>query len=206
MLTRTRWALILTAAFSAVILAGHAYVMALVLLVQVLSFRELTHIGYAPSALKRLPWTRTTKWCAAHRSTPDDADAASADPGSVGEPGTFSSWSTFSCMARVRCSTWAIWAWPSRSPSRSSSSTSLSPTHCTWPVRALFSGTHTETRPSHGGVSCLPATGIVFFVTTLRKGHYRFQFRQLAWTHMSLFFVVVQPHFIIENVFEGLIW
>ena len=43
-------------------------------------------------------------------------------------------------------------------------------------------------------------------MTTLRKGHYRFQFRQLAWTHMSIFFVVLQPHMIIENVFEGLIW
>ncbi|KKY21455.1 putative phosphatidate cytidylyltransferase [Phaeomoniella chlamydospora] len=48
--------------------------------------------------------------------------------------------------------------------------------------------------------------GFVFFVATLEKGHYRFQFTQFAWTHMALYFVVVQAHFIMNNVFEGMIW
>ena len=41
---------------------------------------------------------------------------------------------------------------------------------------------------------------------TLKKGHYKFQFTQFAWTHMALYLVVVQAHFIMNNVFEGMIW
>ncbi|KAF9312153.1 hypothetical protein BGZ91_006606 [Linnemannia elongata] len=48
--------------------------------------------------------------------------------------------------------------------------------------------------------------GFVFFVANLKKGHYRFQFSQFAWTHMTLLLVVCQSHFIINNIFEGLIW
>ena len=62
MVVRVRWGAVLVAAFVAVLAAGHAYVMALVLAVQLLAFREITHIALAPSQRKRLPWTRTTKW------------------------------------------------------------------------------------------------------------------------------------------------
>ncbi|KAK5175480.1 phosphatidate cytidylyltransferase [Saxophila tyrrhenica] len=48
--------------------------------------------------------------------------------------------------------------------------------------------------------------GFVFFVTSLQKGHYRFQFTQFAWTHMALYLIVVQAHFIMNNIFEGMIW
>ncbi|KAI1914751.1 phosphatidate cytidylyltransferase [Ophidiomyces ophidiicola] len=48
--------------------------------------------------------------------------------------------------------------------------------------------------------------GFVFFVGSLQKGHYRFQFTQFAWTHMALFLIVVQAHFIMNNIFEGMIW
>lgn len=48
--------------------------------------------------------------------------------------------------------------------------------------------------------------GFVFFVASLKKGHYRFQFTQFAWTHMALYLVVVQAHFIMNNIFEGMIW
>lgn len=48
--------------------------------------------------------------------------------------------------------------------------------------------------------------GFVFFVTTLQKGHYKFQFTQFAWTHMALFLIVGQAHFVINNIFEGFIW
>ncbi|KAH0559798.1 hypothetical protein GP486_003686 [Trichoglossum hirsutum] len=37
-------------------------------------------------------------------------------------------------------------------------------------------------------------------------GHYRFQFTQFAWTHMALYLIVVQAHFIMNNIFEGMIW
>ena len=49
-------------------------------------------------------------------------------------------------------------------------------------------------------------TGFVFFVGSLQKGHYKFQFTQFAWTHMALYLIVVQAHFIMNNIFEGMIW
>ena len=48
--------------------------------------------------------------------------------------------------------------------------------------------------------------GFVVFVGSLQKGHYRFQFTQFAWTHMALMIIVVQAHFVINNVFEGMFW
>jgi phosphatidate cytidylyltransferase len=52
----------------------------------------------------------------------------------------------------------------------------------------------------------LYTAGLVLFVLLLEKGHYKFQFFQFFWTHMTLLVVVVQSHFVIHNVFEGLIW
>ncbi|KAK7539576.1 phosphatidate cytidylyltransferase [Phyllosticta citribraziliensis] len=52
----------------------------------------------------------------------------------------------------------------------------------------------------------LYVTGFVFFVVSLQKGHYKFQFTQFAWTHMALYLIVVQAHFIMNNIFEGMIW
>lgn len=48
--------------------------------------------------------------------------------------------------------------------------------------------------------------GFIFFVSSLQKGHYKFQFSQFAWIHMALFLIVGQAHFVINNVFEGFIW
>ena len=55
-------------------------------------------------------------------------------------------------------------------------------------------------------LTLLPAIGFVFFVTSLQKGHYKFQFTQFAWTHMALYLIVVQAHFVMNNIFEGMIW
>lgn len=52
----------------------------------------------------------------------------------------------------------------------------------------------------------LLVAGFVFFVASLKGGHLKFQFTQFAWTHMALLIIVVQAHFIMNNVFEGLIW
>lgn len=52
----------------------------------------------------------------------------------------------------------------------------------------------------------LTSTGFVFFVGSLQKGHYRFQFTQFAWSHMALYLIVVQAHFVMNNVLEGMIW
>jgi phosphatidate cytidylyltransferase len=46
----------------------------------------------------------------------------------------------------------------------------------------------------------------VFFVGSLKKGFYKVQFHQFGWTHMALFLIVFQAHFMMNNVFEGMIW
>lgn len=49
-------------------------------------------------------------------------------------------------------------------------------------------------------------TGFVFFVMNLKKGLYRQQMSQFGWTHMAIFLIVFQAHFIVDNILEGLIW
>ncbi|KAK9476299.1 cytidylyltransferase family-domain-containing protein [Lipomyces japonicus] len=48
--------------------------------------------------------------------------------------------------------------------------------------------------------------GFMIFVSSLEKGHYKFQFAQFAFTHVTLLLVVVQAHFIMNNIFSGLFW
>ncbi|KAK9322326.1 cytidylyltransferase family-domain-containing protein [Lipomyces orientalis] len=48
--------------------------------------------------------------------------------------------------------------------------------------------------------------GFMIFVSSLEKGHYKFQFAQFAFTHVTLLLVVVQAHFIMNNIFAGLFW
>jgi phosphatidate cytidylyltransferase len=48
--------------------------------------------------------------------------------------------------------------------------------------------------------------GFVLFVANLKKGHYKFQFSQFAWTHMTLLLVTAQSHFVVNNLFEGMFW
>lgn len=48
--------------------------------------------------------------------------------------------------------------------------------------------------------------GLVTFVLNLKEGHYKFQFSQLSLTIMSLLFIVVQSHFVVKNIKEGLVW
>ncbi|KZZ93654.1 phosphatidate cytidylyltransferase [Ascosphaera apis ARSEF 7405] len=48
--------------------------------------------------------------------------------------------------------------------------------------------------------------GFVFFVASLQKRHYKFQFTQFAWSHMALYLIVVQAQFIMNNILEGMIW
>ncbi|KAK2702839.1 phosphatidate cytidylyltransferase, photoreceptor-specific-like [Artemia franciscana] len=48
--------------------------------------------------------------------------------------------------------------------------------------------------------------GFVWFVLSLVKKNYMKQFSLFAWTHIALLIVVTQSYFIIQNIFEGLIW
>ncbi|KAK9459672.1 phosphatidate cytidylyltransferase [Lipomyces oligophaga] len=48
--------------------------------------------------------------------------------------------------------------------------------------------------------------GFVIFVSSLEKGHYQFQFMQFAFTHVALFLIVVQGHFVAKNIMAGMYW
>ncbi|XP_038972147.1 phosphatidate cytidylyltransferase 1-like isoform X3 [Phoenix dactylifera] len=48
--------------------------------------------------------------------------------------------------------------------------------------------------------------GFVWFILTLKKKMYKYQFSQYAWTHMILLTVFVQSSFTVANIFEGIFW
>ncbi|XP_042446857.1 phosphatidate cytidylyltransferase 1-like [Zingiber officinale] len=48
--------------------------------------------------------------------------------------------------------------------------------------------------------------GFVWFILTLKKKTYKYQFSQYAWTHMILLMVFVQSAFAVANIFEGIFW
>eukprot|EP00262_Sarcandra_glabra_P001847 TRINITY_DN1200_c0_g1_i1.p1 TRINITY_DN1200_c0_g1~~TRINITY_DN1200_c0_g1_i1.p1 ORF type:complete len:426 (+),score=51.81 TRINITY_DN1200_c0_g1_i1:209-1486(+) len=48
--------------------------------------------------------------------------------------------------------------------------------------------------------------GFMWFILTLKKKMYKYQFGQYAWTHMILFVVFAQSSFTVGNIFEGIIW
>ncbi|KAK9466102.1 cytidylyltransferase family-domain-containing protein [Lipomyces arxii] len=48
--------------------------------------------------------------------------------------------------------------------------------------------------------------GFMIFVSSLEKGHYKFQFAQFGFTHVTLLLVVVQAQFIMNNIFAGMFW
>ncbi|KAJ6805289.1 putative phosphatidate cytidylyltransferase 1 [Iris pallida] len=48
--------------------------------------------------------------------------------------------------------------------------------------------------------------GFVWFILTLKKKRYKYQFGQYAWTHMILLLVFAQSSFTVANIFEGIFW
>ena len=60
--------------------------------------------------------------------------------------------------------------------------------------------------PNHRARFLFLSLGFVFFVGSLKAGHLKFQFAQFGWTHMALLLIVVQAHFIMNNVLEGMFW
>ncbi|CAN0901000.1 Phosphatidate cytidylyltransferase 3 [Linum grandiflorum] len=49
-------------------------------------------------------------------------------------------------------------------------------------------------------------TGFVWFILSLKKKMYKYQFGQYAWTHMILIVVFAQSAFTVANIFEGIFW
>jgi hypothetical protein len=50
------------------------------------------------------------------------------------------------------------------------------------------------------------STGFVWFIVTLKKKAYKYQFSQYAWTHMILLMVFAQSSFTVANIFDGIFW
>ncbi|KAF5472712.1 hypothetical protein F2P56_009406 [Juglans regia] len=48
--------------------------------------------------------------------------------------------------------------------------------------------------------------GFMWFILTLKKKMYKYQFGQYAWTHMILIVVFAQSSFTVANIFEGIFW
>ncbi|KAL5576325.1 hypothetical protein UlMin_018024 [Ulmus minor] len=48
--------------------------------------------------------------------------------------------------------------------------------------------------------------GFIWFILTLKKKMYKYQFGQFAWTHMILFVVFAQSALAVANIFEGIFW
>jgi len=48
--------------------------------------------------------------------------------------------------------------------------------------------------------------GLILFVWSLKKKHYKYQFKQFAYCHVTLLVIVVQSSFLVSNMFKGMIW
>ena len=59
---RTLWGAILIGTFVAIILAGHAYLMALVLAIQAAAFYEIVRIAHEPGKERKLPYAWYLNW------------------------------------------------------------------------------------------------------------------------------------------------
>lgn len=57
-------------------------------------------------------------------------------------------------------------------------------------------------------VTCyfLYIAGFMWFILSLKKKMYKYQFGQYAWTHMILIVVFTQSAFTVANIFEGIFW
>lgn len=53
---------------------------------------------------------------------------------------------------------------------------------------------------------CLYTMGFITFVLSLKPKCYMRQFSLFAWTHVSLLIIVTQCHFMIQNIYNGLVW
>ncbi|ANB13186.1 phosphatidate cytidylyltransferase [Sugiyamaella lignohabitans] len=155
-IVRTVWTLVMIVFFVAILGAGHIWVIALVGLIQILTFKEVINLSSEPAREKRLPWGRKLNWYF----------LATTIYFLEGE-------NLIYYFKNV----------------------------------VLVDSLLLPLAIHHRFLSyCLYIIGFVYFVYSLEKGHYKFQFTQFCITHMTLFLVVIQAHFIVNNIFAGLFW
>ncbi|CAH0058384.1 unnamed protein product [Clonostachys solani] len=154
--TRTVWTFIMIAGFFAALFMGHIYIILVITIVQIISFKEVIAIANIPSRARSLNSTKNLNWY----------------------------WLA-TTMYFLYGET-VIYYFK----------------HIVLVDKVLLPlATH------HRFISfILYVFGFVIFVASLSAGHYKFQFTNFAWTHMALYLIVCQAHFIMNNVFEGMIW
>lgn len=154
--TRTVWSLIMIFLFLVSIAMGHISLIGIVLLLQILTFKEIIAMTSEPARDKNIPYNRTLNWYFL-----------------VASLYYLDSQSFFGVFQE----------------------------------RIFANKVLTFLVVNHKLISyTLFIAGFVFFVWTLKKGYYRFQFAQLCITHMTLLLVVFQLHLLIENILSGIIW
>ncbi|KAJ9137552.1 Phosphatidate cytidylyltransferase [Pleurostoma richardsiae] len=155
-LTRTLWTFVMIGGFFTALFMGHIYIILIITIVQIISFKEVIAIANVPSRARQLRSTKNLNWY----------------------------WLATTMYFLYGES--VIYYFK----------------HIVLVDKVLLPlATH------HRFISfMLYVIGFVFFVASLQAGHYKFQFTQFAWTHMALYLIVVQAHFIMNNVFEGMIW
>lgn len=155
-IVRTIWTLVMIAGFFVILGAGHIWIIGLVALIQILTFKEIISLATEPIREKKLPWGRSINWYF----------LAITIYYLEGESVIY----YFKHIVLVD-------------------------------AYLLPLATH------HRFLSFgLYVFGFVYFVFSLEKGHYKFQFTQFCITHMALLLAVVQAHFIVNNIFSGLFW
>lgn len=155
-IVRTLWTLVMIAGFFLVLAAGHIWLICLVLLIEVLAFKEVIHLATEPSREKNLPWVRSLNWYF----------LATTIYFLQGQSVIY----YFKHIVAI--------------------DVNLLPMAIN---HRFFS-------------YCLYIIGFIFFVSSLEKNHYKFQFMQFCVTHMTLLLVVVQGNFIVNNIFSGIFW
>jgi len=154
--TRTIWTFAMIFPFFFVIFSGHLSIILLVLVIQVLIFKEIIAIAHYPSQEKKLPWFRIINWYFLFVGIYYLYGQGIMDYFKF----QFMKYEIFQVLMN-----------------------------------------------NHKFISfCLYMFGFVIFIMSLRKGFYKFQFIQFAWTHLILLFVVCQAHFLINNILQGIIW
>lgn len=155
-IVRTIWTLVMIVFFFAILSAGHVWIIGLVAVIQVLTFKEVINLSTEPAREKNLPWGRSLNWY---------------------------------FLATT------IYFLEGESVIHYFKHIVLVDTYL------LPLAVH------HRFISyCLYIIGFVYFVYSLEKNHYSFQFSQFCITHMTLLMVVIQAHFIVNNIFSGLFW
>lgn len=154
--TRTIWTFIMIFLFFVAVAMGHSLLIGLVLILQVLTFKEIIALTSEPARDKNIPYNRTLNWYFLVTSLYFLDSQSFVD---------------------------------------------------VFQERIFASKVLTFLVVNHSLISyTLFIAGFVFFVWTLKKGYYKFQFAQLCITHMILLLVVVQLHLLIENIMSGIIW